>query len=80
MLTRRTNILFDEHLWNKLSQVAKTERVSVGKLVRTALTEKYLENDDLEKIQKAHDTILKIRKITKGKIDYKALINEGRRF
>lgn len=80
MLTRRTNILFDESLWNKLSQVAKTERVSVGKLVRTALTEKYLENDDLSRIQKAHDTILKIRKITKGKIDYKALINEGRRF
>lgn len=80
MLTKRTNILFDEHLWNKLTQVAKTERTSVGKLIRTTLTEKYLENDDLERIQKACAEIEKHRKHFKGKIDYKELINYGRKY
>lgn len=80
MLTKRTNILFDQALWNRLAQLAKDMNTSVGKLVRDAVEEKYTEDKNLEKIRKACESIEKHRKVFKGKIDYKALINYGRRF
>lgn len=79
MLTKRTNILFDKELWNQLTELARIEQVSVGELVRTAVEEKYLEDNRLEKIKRACQSIKAIRKRFKGKIDYKALINYGRK-
>lgn len=62
MLTKRTNILFDEELWKILTDAAKKERKSVGELVRTTLKEKYSEDEKQEKIKKAVENILAFRK------------------
>lgn len=80
MLNKRTNILFDDRLWRKLSSEAKERNVSIGELVRSAVEEKLLEQERLERRKKAVESTLKHRpKPFKGKIDYKALINEGRK-
>ena len=63
MLTKRAQILFDEKVWDRLSKDAKSKNISVGEIVRQAI-----------------ESTLKHRpKPFKGKIDYKALINEGRK-
>lgn len=80
MLTKRTNILFDQALWNRLTQLAKSMNTSVGRLVRDAVEEKYIQDKNLDRIKTACESIEKHRKVFKGKIDYKALINYGRRF
>ncbi len=78
MLTKRTNILFDDTLWTKLVQVAKKEKTSVGGLVRKTLSDKFMQEESFEKRKKAIEEIEKIRPHFKGKLDYKALINYGR--
>ena len=81
MLTKRTNILFDEVLWKQLVKLSETKKTSVGQLIREAVQEKYQAAVDLEKRRQAIENILKIRpKPVKGKIDYKALINAGRKY
>lgn len=82
MLTKRTNILFDEELWKRLTSLAQKRNTSVGELVRIAVKETYDTKDEmLEKRRKAIEETLKYRpKPFKGKIDYKALINAGRKF
>lgn len=82
MLTKRTNILFDEKQWRKLSKRAKREKTSVGKLVRKAVEKAYADAEDkeLKMRQKAIDEIFRIRKVSKKPIDYKALINYGRKY
>lgn len=81
MLTKRTNILFDEKLWKELSNRAKRERTSVGKLVRKAVEKAYVEVEDeaLKKRREAIDEIFRIRKRVKG-INYKEYINYGRKY
>lgn len=79
MLTKRANILFEEKTWKELSRLAKNQKTSVGELVRNAVEEKYPRQLELEARRKAIEHIRRIRpKPVKGKIDYKALINEGR--
>lgn len=82
MLTKRTNILFDEDLWRTLVALARERKTSVGELVRTAVKKTYdTKQEMLERRRKAIDAVLKDRpKPFKGRIDYKALINAGRRF
>jgi len=79
MLTKRTNILFDENLWKLLKTEASRRKTSVGKLVRDAVAKMYAREEELEERRKALDHILKIRKRVKG-INYKEYINYGRRF
>lgn len=80
MLTKRTNLLFDEHLWQFLSKQAKKEKTSVAHLVRQAVRIAYQTKIQLKKRQTAIDRILSIRpKPVKGTINYKALIDEGRK-
>lgn len=79
MLTKRTNILFDDALWAKLVEVAKKQKTSVGSLVRETLSDKYMQEESFEKRKKAIEEIERIRPHFKGKLDYKALINYGRR-
>jgi len=79
MLTKRTNILFDQSLWEKLSDLARESGVSVGELIRRAVRERYIENGRQEKIAKAIETIRALRKPQKN-VNYKKLINYGRRF
>lgn len=79
MLVKRTNILFDEDLWDKLVNLAHESGKSIGKLVRKAVVETYF-SDNLAEEREAFKEILKLRKTFKGTIDYKALINEGRKY
>lgn len=71
MLTKRTNILFDEDLWKIITDAAKRERKSVGELVRTTLKEKYAEEKRLQQRKVAVEAILAFRekygeKLAKG--------------
>lgn len=76
MLTKRTNILFDEELWKKLLAIACSSNKSVGQIVREAVCEKYYDRKQEERSRAYHD-ILRIRKKFKH-VDYEELINAGR--
>lgn len=58
---------------------ARAKKISVGEIVRQAIEEKFLREADLERRRKAIESTLKHRKVFKGKIDYKELINAGRK-
>ena len=62
LLNKRTNILFDQQLWNQLMQIAKVKRTSVGELVRIAVRKEYAEDEKQERIEKAVENILAFRK------------------
>ena len=80
MLTKRTNILFDNDLWDLLTSVARKEKSSVGEVVRKAVKRVYTEGNLVERKKQAFETIKKFRVMQKGVLDYKALINEGRKY
>lgn len=79
MLAKRTNILFDEELWFKLLTLAEIQKSSVGKLVRTAVKDSYFSGSDRSLLAKTVNEIRRVRKTMKG-INYKELINEGRKY
>lgn len=80
MLTKRTNILFDEELWNLLVALAAKQKTSVGDLVRTATRKVYDADQRILARKRAGATIRKIRVSQKGRVDYKELINYGRKY
>lgn len=80
MLSKRTNILFSKDLWNKLVHLAQVKNTSVGQLVRNAVEEKYAHDIDLIRLKSVLEEIEAIRPHIKGKIDYKSLINYGRKY
>ena len=80
MLTKRTNILFDPELWNLLVAQSQTEKLSIGELVRKAVVKTYVSDEIQERRSKAIQRILAIRKKQKGKVNYKELINYGRKY
>lgn len=81
MLTKRTNILFDNELWAVLAAASKAEKASIGELVRRAVGDRYAKVDLLARRKAAFEHILKIRPApARGKIDYKELINYGRKY
>ncbi len=72
MLTKRTQILFDQQIWTNLMQLAKEKNTSVGELVRNAVRKQYSEDGKQERIEKAVENILNFRKkygkrLAKGK-------------
>lgn len=79
MLNKRTNILFDDDLWKKLTILAKEKNTSAGELIRQAVRETYLPHYRKAKIAKA---ILNIKTERKSifKIDYQRLISYGRKY
>ncbi len=79
MLAKRTNILFDEELWFKLLTLAEIRKSSIGNLVRTAVKDLYFSGDDRSVLAKTVDEIRRVRK-TIGGVNYKELINEGRKY
>lgn len=83
MLTKRTNLLFEEELWQLLAAKAVEEELSVGELVRQAVKKIYVEPEDevLEQRKKAFKALIKLQQKTKqkGRVDYKALIEYGRK-
>lgn len=79
MYNIRINILLDQKTYNLLKTISKENDKSVGLLVREAINEKYSENHIVKRkalLEKAQ----KVRVKLKGKIDYKKLTEEGRRF
>ena len=82
MLNKRTHILLEQDLWFQLMTLAKAQDVSIGELVRKAVKEVYFGENKKEKMAKAMETILETRKKLKRfkRIDYKELINYGRKY
>ena len=80
MLNKRAQILFDKDRWNKLTKIAKSQNTSVGDWVRKAVDKEFERIQELEQRRRVIDDIRRIRPAPfKGKIDYKALINYGRK-
>lgn len=79
MLNKRTNILFNEELWGKLTAIAEIKKTSVGQLIRTAVEEKYNKEVKLAERKALLEDIERVRPHFKDKIDYKELINYGRK-
>lgn len=79
MLNKRTNILFEDKTWQRLSEFAKKQNTSVGVLIRYAVDKTFFRANDRKEIIKAIETVIKIRKTFK-KINYKELINYGRKY
>lgn len=79
MLNRRTQILFSKDVWEKLVKLSRARNTSMGEVVRKAVEKEYDEERELETRGKAIDATLMGRIISKGKIDYKELINYGRK-
>lgn len=80
MLTKRTQILFEENLWRKLVRLSQAQKISVGELVREAVKERYKDAEKMSRRQKAIEATLKGRIVSKTKIDYKELVDYGRKF
>ena len=79
MLTKRTQILFDEELWKQLVKISVVKKTSIGQLIREAVEEKYQKKLKLSERKALLERIEKIRPHFKGRIDYKELINYGRK-
>lgn len=87
MLTKRTNILFDEDLFQYLVFFAQKNKTSVGDLVRKAVVKVYVNNTNenlkLKALRlRAYNNILKLRKKIKPIADHeiKEFINYGRKY
>lgn len=80
MLNVRAQILFDERLWEKLTNLAKIKKTSISKLVREAVEKSYMKEVDMEERRRSIEEIERIRPHFKGKLDYKAMINYGRKY
>ncbi len=80
MLQKRTNILFDQEMWDLLVALSGEENKSVGKLVRQAVEKTYKKKKEKMSREKAIDEILALRKHFKGSLDYKELIEHGRKY
>ena len=80
MLSYRTHILLDNEMKQSLKKLAKIQKTTVGNLVRAAIKKTYLSTDHFRDRRIAVHRILKIRpEVSKQPIDYKALINYGRK-
>lgn len=81
MLTKRTNILFNEELFNHLVALANKNSTSVGDLVRKAVVKVYYQENN-DKRANAYNKILSLRKNIKkiSNIEIKEFINYGRKY
>ncbi|TSC88238.1 MAG: hypothetical protein G01um10147_143 [Microgenomates group bacterium Gr01-1014_7] len=80
MLNRRTNFLLNKDVLDKLVKLSRTRNISMAEVVRRAVEKEYEEEKELETRKKAIDATLMGRLMSKGKIDYKELINYGRKY
>lgn len=82
MLTKRTNILFNEELFNHLVALANKNSTSVGDLVRKAVIKVYWKPEQNQGKIKAFKEIIRLKKGL-GRIsskEIKEMINYGRRY
>lgn len=83
MLTRRTNVLFSEEEYQTLSKLSKKKGKTMGELVRSAVKMHYKTNKtNRKKTTKRIMNEMKqlVRTVNTKGIDYKILINEGRKY
>lgn len=80
MLNVRAQILLDQTLWKTLHRLSKTKKTSISKLVRDAVEKSYMKDVDVEERRRVIEEIERIRPHFKGKLDYKAMVNYGRRY
>ncbi len=85
MLNKRTHILFDQETFITLQMIARKDNTSIGDLVRTAVQKIYCDmpENQWERKKQAFEELKKWRsqfKPFKGRIDYKALIEDGRKY
>ncbi|MBI4272438.1 hypothetical protein HY621_01135 [Candidatus Uhrbacteria bacterium] len=78
MLSKRTNILFSNEMWEELNTLAKERKSSIGEIVRSAIEDVYLSERKRVLFQNAVRAIIHARPKSEKEIDYKELINEGR--
>lgn len=79
MLNRRIQVLLDKDLRDKVANLAKANKSSVGQIIRETMQARLSKEKELEQRKSVIESILKHRpKPFKGKIDYKELINAGR--
>ncbi len=81
MLTKRTNILFDEELFRYLVVLANKNNTSVGDLVRKAVVKVYYQENN-DKRTNTYNKILFLRKNIKkiSNSEIKEFIDYGRKY
>jgi len=84
MLNRRAHILFEDKEYDLLELLAMEKGKSVGELVRIAVQRVYVEpkEKELSDREKAFEALEKLQLSTrqKGRVDYKELIEYGRKY
>ena len=86
MLTNRTNLLLSDQEYMLLSRLASQRKQSIGSLIRFAIAQTYGQVDALDLEPTIDQTTMRkfqqlwqLVGISREPIDYKALINEGRK-
>lgn len=87
MLDKRTNLLLEKNVFQKLALLAEKRNVSVAELIRQAIREKYKRQFKQLAEKMAHrktlvNKIFALRQKAKlnQKINYSELINSGRKY
>lgn len=79
MLNKRVNILFNERIWKRLSAQAKRVGRSASDLVREAVEQQYIDEKQIGR-KAAFKKIVESRpRAAQTTIDYKSLVEKGRR-
>jgi len=81
-LTRRTNVLLSESDYLTMKSISFKKGKTMGELIRQAILAKYIKKGGYNK--KRLGVFEELEKITKGMnfsgIDYKALVEDGRKY
>lgn len=83
MLNKRTNLLLEKKDYSLLQIIAEKEGASVGELIRRAISKTYKQKakSEAKAREKIVAEIFALRQKTKAKkINYKALIEYGRKY
>lgn len=59
MLNKRTQILLEKDMWNKLNKMAKDKKTSIGQLIREAVIERLAKEKEESGRKGVINTILK---------------------
>lgn len=81
MLNKRAQILFEKKEWKAVTALAKKRKTSASAIIRGIIKDINLQEEKEIRVHKAIENIRKIRpRPVKGKIEYKELINYGRKY
>lgn len=58
MLNKRVHILFDKDLWEKTTKAAKSQKTSIGGIIRSAVKEKLEANQEVDPKKSMINSIL----------------------